>query len=53
VEIDIVDTYGWLEHGVFLSMTTEELAELRFALSIASAHGIKMDIIDEFLRVTD
>ena len=53
MELDIIDSYGWLEHGAFLSMTPDELAQMRLAMSFASACGIKMDIIDEFLRVTD
>ena len=53
MELDIVDSYGWLEHGVFLSMSMSELAQLRLALSLAVANGIQMDIIEEFLKVTD
>lgn len=44
---------GWLEYEVTVAMTPDDLNQLRLALSLADAHGVKVPIIREFLEASE
>lgn len=44
---------GWLSNEVIIAMVPDELLQLRFACSVAVAHGFTQPIFDEFLKATD
>jgi hypothetical protein len=53
MEIEITDSYGWLQYECSLALNLDELTQLRFAMSLAKAHGVEVSIIDTFLALTD
>lgn len=44
---------GWLSNEVVIAMVPDELLQLRFAISIAQAHGHTQPIFEDFLKATD
>ena len=44
---------GWLSNNVIVAMVPDELLQLRFAISIAQAHGHTQPIFEDFLKATD
>jgi len=44
---------GWLSNEVVLAMCPDELMQLRFAASIALAHGVDQQILRDLLEATD
>lgn len=53
MEFERVESHGWLANEVTLAMTPDELHQLRFALSIAVAHGVDQPIFHTILAATD
>jgi len=47
------NTEGWLSNEVVLAMCPDELLQLRFACSVAVAHGFNQPIFEQFLKATD
>lgn len=53
MEFEFVESHGWLANEITVAMTPDELAQLRFAVSIAVAHGVNQPIFHTFLALTD
>lgn len=53
MELEVSESYGWLQYECFLAMNMDELGQLRLAMSLAKAHGVEVSIIDTFLAMTD
>lgn len=53
MELDVAQSYGWLQYECSLAMNLDELMQLRLAMSLAKAHGVDVAIIDTFLAMTD
>lgn len=53
MKIEYTDMMGWIEYEVTVAMTPDDLNQLRLALSLAEAHGVKVPIIREFLDASE
>ena len=53
MECEVINSNGLLEHEAVLAMTRDELMQLRFAASMAHAHGFSQPILQTLLAVTD
>jgi hypothetical protein len=53
MELEITDSYGWLQYECSLALNMDELLQLRLAMSLAKAHGVEVSIVDTFLSITD
>ena len=53
MEFDWADSHGWLSNDVVLAMNPDELMQLRFAASVALAHGVDQPIFRTILEGTD
>jgi len=53
MELEVTDSYGWLEYECSIALNMDELGQLRLALSLAKAHGVDVAIINTFLAMTD
>lgn len=52
MELEVTDSYGWLQYDCNIALNLDELGQLRLAMSLARAY-VDMPIIDEFLEMTD
>jgi hypothetical protein len=53
MELEIMQSYGWLQYDCTLALNMDELYQLRYAFSMAKAHGVETAIVETFLAMTD